>query len=111
MVIKYCADYAFDHRWCKQASGRHLEDFWKHWINMEDALAEKRALNDKAVMLAAARGRRIFAATTSGASKQRCEPTLISVAHAVTRAAVFHYKTLSGQRRSLSNAVPDAILL
>lgn len=46
--------------------------FWCHWTDMEDALAEKRALNDAAVMRTASSGRRIIAATTSGAAKQRC---------------------------------------
>jgi AAA domain len=62
-------------RWCVEVRDELVREFMKQWDRMESANAEKRKLTDTAALRSVARGRRVIASTTSGASKQRCAVT------------------------------------
>lgn len=58
-------------RWCKEATDQLVASVTRHWQSLDTAQAEKRRVMDTAAMRAFARNRRVIAATTSAASKQR----------------------------------------
>jgi hypothetical protein len=59
--------------WCQEALNGSVRNFAEHWQALGDAHIKKRRLQKAATIRAVAKGRRVIAATTSGASMERYE--------------------------------------